>query len=111
MTAEQHLAELKKISTATLKAANIAARNEGLSLVDAARLARLEALHVAVAAAFCDAKMTRSYRDALEDGDEYDGKRYLIDREKGCAIFRELSNLRTKNLPAGCLAYVDWREK
>jgi len=104
MSAEHHLAELQKIATATLKAAKLAARNQGLVLVDAARLAQLEALHEAASVAFCGALMTRDYKDVLDDNETYNGKRYLISRDDGDNVFRALSALGCKTLPAGCLA-------
>jgi hypothetical protein len=100
MSAEEHIARLRKIATATLKAANVAARHEGLTLVDSAKLENLEALYLAASVAFSAAKMTREYRDA----DEYNGKRWLIDRDLGGEVFRKLYALGFKSGPSGCLA-------
>lgn len=104
MTAEEHLAELRKIATATLKAANVAARHEGLTLVDANRLANLEALYEAASAAFASATMTRDYKDVIEDGDKYNGKRFLVRRDEGGLVYQSLYALGFKSGPAGCLA-------
>lgn len=100
--AEQHLAELRKIATATLKAANVAARHEGLVLVDAAKLERLEALYEAVAIAFSGAYMTREY--GLQDGDQYNGKRFVVGRTEAERVYGKLYALGFSDGPPGCLA-------
>lgn len=108
MVAEEHLAELQKLATARLKACNIAAKHQGLSLVDSTRLERLENLLLAVQGAFAAdaARMTREYKDVIESvpSEHYNGKRFLIRHQDGEAIYRALSVLGFKDWPSGCLA-------
>ena len=93
MTADEHLAELKRIATATLKATKIAARNEGLTIVNADRLAGLEKLAVSVAEAFNHCKMTRHYEDCITKDDTYNGKRWLFRRDDGDQMYGDVCHL------------------
>lgn len=106
MDAEQRLAELKKLSTAMLKQTKIAARNEGLVLVDSTKFGLLEALCARLKTAMETARMTRDYKDVIEeDGDTYNGKRYLFRRQEFNEVIRFLNALeKNVNLPFGCFA-------
>ena len=105
MTADEHLAELKRIATARLRATRKAAEHEGLALVDAKRLAALEELLERVKAAAATAKMTRDYKDVQTPGDGYNGKRYLLRREEFRGVLEVVAALDGRaDLPAGCFA-------
>lgn len=93
LTADEHLKELRRISTATLTAAKLAAQNEGLTLVNADRLAGLEKLAASVAEAFGKCKKTRCYEDCLVDGDKYNGKRWLFRRSDGDQMLADVQKL------------------
>lgn len=101
MTAEQHLAELKRIATATLKACNVAARNEGLVLVDLKRFAALEALADKLTEAMKTATMTRDYAD-VKERIGYHGKMYLLPRQEFNEALQELEKTHTVQWPMGC---------
>jgi hypothetical protein len=108
MTAEEHLAEVKRLATARLKAAALAAKHERLVLVDGGRLAALEALAAAVKAVAPLAKMTRDYKDVVALGDTYNGKRWLLPRGDMGEVFRLLRQVdESANLPTGALAGAD----
>ena len=104
-TAAELVRQLNSISTRVLTAAKRAAKNEGLTLVDAQRLADLEALAVAVRAAVETAAMTRDYGDVLRQrpDDHYSGKRWLIRRDEGRAVYDAVNRIKRANGPLGCL--------
>lgn len=103
MDAEQHLKELKKLATAQLKAAKLAARKQGLALVDAQRLEKLEAIAEALRPCFETAHMTRDYAD-VRDKIGYHGKIWLLDRQHTDRVFRLVNDLKFVAGPMGCMA-------
>lgn len=105
-TAQIHLDKLKKLAAAQIKSCRVAARNEGLVLVDADRLAALERTVAALHIAFKVTTMTRDYADAIERGKTtYQGKQYLIGRQEFEAVFRAVAGVKGfTGLPAGSLA-------
>lgn len=107
MTAEEALAEVHKLATARLKDANIAAKHEGLVLVSLDRLAKLESLYELLVVATKEARMTREYKDVIEQHpleETYNGKRYLLPREPFYEVLMAMTRIK-KNLPLpmGCL--------
>lgn len=102
--AEQCLRELKGISTKILKAANVAARNEGLVLVNGKEITMLRELFVVVADAFKASVSTRDYKDVLEanPSERYNGKRCLIRRQDAERVFQVLCKFKGFCGPTGC---------
>lgn len=102
--AEELLAEVCSIARSRLALTRSAAKHANLVLVDRDHLALLEQLLVVTAAAFDGCLMTREYKDMIELGKtDYDGKRWLLERDKGRAVYRVLEKLSKRpKLPMGC---------
>ncbi len=102
MDAHELLAEVRRLATARLKAAAMAAKHERLSLVDGERLSLLEALVEKLTIAVSNARMTRDYKDALLPDDHYNGKRFLLRRDEFGEVIRFLNAIgKTPSAPMG----------
>ena len=105
--AEQLLDEVKRLASARLKAARLAAKHEGLVLVDGRRLEQLESLLKAVESAIKTSQMTRDYKDviaAYPQSEGYNGKRFLVRRNEGRDVMRIAGDLKSRIYgPAGSM--------
>lgn len=103
-SAHELLTELKSIASATMRQATIAAKHDGLALVNEMRLQKLEQLVVALKESSKSALMTREYSDILKahQNERYNGKRFLLRRQEFAAVLQLLNELEGPGIgPSG----------